>query len=341
MRSISLLLSWLALFTNWEYEDAMRRYLRVSLPFGILDYEGTLRKVAIPEDNSLNYRFTYEDTADTVKPARVVLRRASDADIPLGDKYIGVSDSSTVYRNAVSSVTVAAGSTDDVYLVEIGITKNFGPQELYLWYTSEKESFVIGKLEVFKEVENVKVVKVYEWEPVTYTYGLPGVENPSAWDNITPGSIKALLSDGRTVELTTYCTNGGGFTAKPTQTKTFTLTAQAYSGYEFAEGVSDMVSYKVTVEGKPYEIIQKSGLSTGIHTLEEYRNSPEFTFVSDPGEEVCWCYTLDGEEPHSTIDSETKYGTELKLDLSDLLEQHVAAIKPRECSIWQCSLATV
>lgn len=110
-------------YTDWEYEDTMRRYLRVSLPFGILDYEGTLRKVAIPEDNSLNYRFTYEDTADTVKTASVVLRRDSDADIPLGDKYIGVSDSSTVYRNAVSSVTVAAGSTDDVYLVEIGITK--------------------------------------------------------------------------------------------------------------------------------------------------------------------------------------------------------------------------
>lgn len=307
-------------YTDWEYEDTMRRYLRVSLPFGILDYEGTLRKVAIPEDNSLNYRFTYEDTADTVKTASVVLRRDSDADIPLGDKYIGVSDSSTVYRNAVSSVTVAAGSTDDVYLVEIGITKNFGPQELYLWYTSEKESFVIGKLEVFKEVENVKVVKIYEWEPVTYTYGLPGVENPSAGD-ITPSSIKALLSDGRTVELTTYYTNGGGFTAKPTQTKTFTLTAQAYSGYEFAEGVSDMVSYKVTVEGKPYEVKQTDGLSTGIHTLEEYRNSPEFTFVSDPGEEVSWCYTLDGEEPRSPIDSEIKYGTELKLDLSDLLEQ--------------------
>lgn len=307
-------------YTDWEYEDAMRQYLRVSLPFGILDYEGTLRKVAIPDDNSLDYRFTYEDTADTVKTARVALRRASDADIPLGDKYIGVSDSSTVYRNAVSSVTVAAGGTNDVYLVEIGVTKNFGPQELYLWYTSEEESFVIGKLEVFKEVENVKVVKIYEWEPVTYTYGLPGVENPSAGD-ITPSSIKALLSDGRTVELNTFCANGGGFTAKPTQTKTFTLTAQAYSGYEFAEGVSDMVSYKVTVEGKPYEIIQKSGLSTGIHTLEEYRNSPEFTFVSDPGEEVSWCYTLDGEEPRTPIDSTITFGAELKLDLSDLLEQ--------------------
>lgn len=307
-------------YTDWEYEDAMRRYLRVSLPFGILDYEGTLRKVAIPEDNSLNYRFTYEDTADTVKTASVVLRRDSDADIPLGDKYIGVSDSSTVYRNAVSSVTVAAGSTDDVYLVEIGITKNFGPQELYLWYTSEKESFVIGKLEVFKEVENVKVVKVYDLEPVTYSYGMPEEESKYAWA-IFPKKVKVLLSDGRTVEIGHYDVKDGGLTEKPTQTTTYTLTAQLYDSYEFAEGVSDMVSYKVTVEGKPYEIIQKSGLSTGIHTLEEYRNSPEFTFVSDPGEEVCWCYTLDGEEPHSTIDSETKYGTELKLDLSDLLEQ--------------------
>lgn len=307
-------------YTDWEYEDAMRRYLRVSLPFGILDYEGTLRKVAIPEDNSLNYRFTYEDTADTVKTARVALRRASDADIPLGDKYIGVSDSSTVYRNAVSSVTVAAGGTDDVYLVEIGITKNFGPQELYLWYTSEEESFVIGKLEVFKEVENVKVVKVYDLEPVTYSYGMPEEESKDAW-SIFPGKVKVLLSDGRTVELGRYDVKDGGLTEKPTQTTTYTLTAQLYDSYEFAEGVSNMVSYKVTVEGKPYEIIQKSGRSTGIHTLEEYRNSPEFTFVSDPGEEVCWCYTLDGEEPHSTIDSETKYGTELKLDLSDLLEQ--------------------
>lgn len=307
-------------YTDWEYEDTMRRYLRVSLPFGILDYEGTLRKVAIPEDNSLNYRFTYEDTADTVKTASVVLRRDSDADIPLGDKYIGVSDSSTVYRNAVSSVTVAAGSTDDVYLVEIGITKNFGPQELYLWYTSEKESFVIGKLEVFKEVENVKVVKVYDLEPVTYSYGMPEEESKYAWA-IFPKKVKVLLSDGRTVEIGHYDVKDGGLTEKPTQTTTYTLTAQLYDSYEFAEGVSDMVSYKVTVEGKPYEIIQKSGLSTGIHTLEEYRNSPEFTFVSDPGEEVCWCYTLDGEEPHSTIDSETKYGTELKLDLSDLLEQ--------------------
>lgn len=307
-------------YTDWEYEDAMRQYLRVSLPFGILDYEGTLRKVAIPEDNSLNYRFTYEDTADTVKTASVVLRRDSDADIPLGDKYIGVSDSSTVYRNAVSSVTVAAGSTDDVYLVEIGITKNFGPQELYLWYTSEKESFVIGKLEVFKEVENVKVVKVYDLEPVTYSYGMPEEESKYAWA-IFPKKVKVLLSDGRTVEIGHYDVKDGGLTEKPTQTTTYTLTAQLYDSYEFAEGVSDMVSYKVTVEGKPYEIIQKSGLSTGIHTLEEYRNSPEFTFVSDPGEEVCWCYTLDGEEPHSTIDSETKYGTELKLDLSDLLEQ--------------------
>lgn len=307
-------------YTDWEYEDTMRRYLRVSLPFGILDYEGTLRKVAIPEDNSLNYRFTYEDTADTVKTASVVLRRASDADIPLGDKYIGVSDSSTVYRNAVSSVTVAAGGTNDVYLVEIGVTKNFGPQELYLWYTSEEESFVIGKLEVFKEVENVKVVKVYDLEPVTYSYGMPEEESKYAWA-IFPKKVKVLLSDGRTVEIGHYDVKDGGLTEKPTQTTTYTLTAQLYDSYEFAEGVSDMVSYKVTVEGKPYEIIQKSGLSTGIHTLEEYRNSPEFTFVSDPGEEVCWCYTLDGEEPHSTIDSETKYGTELKLDLSDLLEQ--------------------
>lgn len=307
-------------YTDWEYEDAMRQYLRVSLPFGILDYEGTLRKVAIPDDNSLDYRFTYEDTADTVKTARVALRRASDADIPLGDKYIGVSDSSTVYRNAVSSVTVAAGGTNDVYLVEIGITKNFGPQELYLWYTSEEESFVIGKLEVFKEVENVKVVKVYDLEPVTYSYGMPEEESKYAWA-IFPKKVKVLLSDGRTVEIGHYDVKDGGLTEKPTQTTTYTLTAQLYDSYEFAEGVSDMVSYKVTVEGKPYEIIQKSGLSTGIHTLEEYRNSPEFTFVSDPGEEVCWCYTLDGEEPHSTIDSETKYGTELKLDLSDLLEQ--------------------
>lgn len=307
-------------YTDWEYEDAMRQYLRVSLPFGILDYEGTLRKVAIPDDNSLDYRFTYEDTADTVKTARVALRRASDADIPLGDKYIGVSDSSTVYRNAVSSVTVAAGGTNDVYLVEIGITKNFGPQELYLWYTSEEESFVIGKLEVFKEVENVKVVKVYDLEPVTYSYGMPEEESKYAWA-IFPKKVKVLLSDGRTVEIGHYDVKDGGLTEKPTQTTTYTLTAQLYDSYEFAEGVSDMVSYKVTVQGKPYEIIQKSGLSTGIHTLEEYRNSPEFTFVSDPGEEVCWCYTLDGEEPHSTIDSETKYGTELKLDLSDLLEQ--------------------
>lgn len=307
-------------YTDWEYEDAMRQYLRVSLPFGILDYEGTLRKVAIPDDNSLDYRFTYEDTADTVKTASVVLRRDSDADIPLGDKYIGVSDSSTVYRNAVSSVTVAAGGTNDVYLVEIGITKNFGPQELYLWYTSEEESFVIGKLEVFKEVENVKVVKVYDLEPVTYSYGMPEEESKYAWA-IFPKKVKVLLSDGRTVEIGHYDVKDGGLTEKPTQTTTYTLTAQLYDSYEFAEGVSDMVSYKVTVQGKPYEIIQKSGLSTGIHTLEEYRNSPEFTFVSDPGEEVCWCYTLDGEEPHSTIDSETKYGTELKLDLSDLLEQ--------------------
>lgn len=307
-------------YTDWEYEDAMRQYLRVSLPFGILDYEGTLRKVAIPDDNSLDYRFTYEDTADTVKTARVALRRASDADIPLGDKYIGVSDSSTVYRNAVSSVTVAAGGTNDVYLVEIGVTKNFGPQELYLWYTSEEESFVIGKLEVFKEVENVKVVKVYDLEPVTYSYGMPEEESKYAWA-IFPKKVKVLLSDGRTVEIGHYDVKDGGLTEKPTQTTTYTLTAQLYDSYEFAEGVSDMVSYKVTVQGKPYEIIQKSGLSTGIHTLEEYRNSPEFTFVSDPGEEVCWCYTLDGEEPHSTIDSETKYGTELKLDLSDLLEQ--------------------
>lgn len=307
-------------YTDWEYEDAMRQYLRVSLPFGILDYEGILRMFALKEGNSLNYRFTYEDTADTVKTASVVLRRDSDADIPLGDKYIGVSDSSTVYRNAVSSVTVAAGSTDDVYLVEIGITKNFGPQELYLWYTSEKESFVIGKLEVFKEVENVKVVKVYDLEPVTYSYGMPEEESKYAWA-IFPKKVKVLLSDGRTVEIGHYDVKDGGLTEKPTQTTTYTLTAQLYDSYEFAEGVSDMVSYKVTVEGKPYEIIQKSGLSTGMHTLEEYRNSPEFTFVSDPGEEVCWCYTLDGEEPHSTIDSETKYGTELKLDLSDLLEQ--------------------
>ena len=298
----------------------MRRYLRVSLPFGILDYEGILRMFALDEGNSLDYRFTYEDTADTVKTARVALRRASDADIPLGDKYIGVSDSSTVYRNAVSSVTVAAGGTDDVYLVEIGITKNFGPQELYLWYTSEEESFVIGKLEVFKEVENVKVVKVYDLEPVTYSYGMPEEESKDAW-SIFPEKVKVLLSDGRTVEIGRYDVKDGGLTEKPTQTTTYTLTAQLYDSYEFAEGVSNMVSYKVTVEGKPYEIIQKSGRPTGIHTLEEYRNSPEFTFVSDPGEEVCWCYTLDGEEPHSTIDSETKYGTELKLDLSDLLEQ--------------------
>ena len=307
-------------YTDWEYEDAMRQYLRVSLPFGILDYEGTLRKVAILDDNSLDYRFTYEDTADTVKTARVALRRASDADIPLGDKYIGVSDSSTVYRNAVSSVTVAAGGTNDVYLVEIGVTKNFGPQELYLWYTSEEESFVIGKLEVFKEVENVKVVKVYDLEPVAYSYGMPEEESKDAW-SIFPEKVKVLLSDGRTVEIGRYDVKDGGLTEKPAQTTTYTLTAKLYDSYEFAEGVSDMVSYKVTVEGKPYEIIQKSGRSTGIHTLEEYRNSPEFTFVSDPGEEVSWCYTLDGKEPRNHIDSTMKYGTELKLDLSDLLEQ--------------------
>ena len=307
-------------YTDWEYEDAMRRYLRVSLPFGILDYEGILRMFALNEGNSLDYRFTYEDTADTVRTARVGLKRAPDADIPLGDKYIVVSDSSTVCRNAVSSVTVAASATADVYRVEIGITKNFGPQELYLWYTSEEESFVIGKLEVFKEVENVKVVKVYDLEPVTYSYGMPEEESKDAW-SIFPEKVKVLLSDGRTVELGRYDVKDGGLTEKPTQTTTYTLTAQLYDNYEFAEGVSNTVSYKVTVEGKPYEIIQKSGRSTGIHTLEEYRNSPEFTFVSDPGEEVSWCYTLDGEEPRNDIDSTIKYGTELKLDLSDLLEQ--------------------
>ncbi len=305
-------------YTSWEYEDAMRRYLRVSLPFGILDYEGILRMFALDEGNSLDYRFTYEDTADTVKTARVGLRRAPDADIPLGDKYIVVSDSSTVCRNVVSSVTVAAGATADVYMVEIGITKNFGPQELYLWYTSEEESFVIGKLEVFKEVENVKVVKIYEWEPVTYAYGMPGMENPSAWD-ITPNSIKALLSDGRIVELYTYCANDGGLTAKPKQTTTFTLTAQVYGGYEFAEGVSKMVSYKVTVEGKPYEIIQQSGLPVGNHTLEEYQNSPEFTFVSDTGEEVTWHYMYDdGEESSFSKGIPNKT---MIFDLSYLLEQ--------------------
>ena len=307
-------------YTDWEYEDAMRRYLRVSLPFGILDYEGTLRKVAIPEDNSLNYRFTYEDTADTVKTAEIDLKKAPDADVVFSDKNFVVSDSSTVCRNAVSSVTVTAGGTTDFYIAEIGITKNFGPQELYLWYTSEKESFVIGKLEVFKEVENVKVVKVYDLEPVTYSYGMPEEESKDAW-SIFPEKVKVLLSDGRTVEIGRYDVKDGGLTEKPAQTTTYTLTAKLYDSYEFAEGVSDMVSYKVTVEGKPYEIIQKSGRSTGIHTLEEYRNSPEFTFVSDPGEKVSWCYTLDGKEPRNYIDSTMKYGTELKLDLSDLLEQ--------------------
>lgn len=306
-------------YTSWEYEDAMRQYLRVSLPFGTLDYEGTLRQVAILDDNSLNYQFTYEDTADTVKTAQIALLKSLSMDGAISNETIVVSDSSMVCRNAVDTTEVSGG-TSGAYWVEIGITKNFGPQELYLWYTSEEESFVIGKLEVFKEVENVKVVKIYEWEPVTYTYGMPGMENPSAWD-ITPNSIKALLSDGRIVELYTYCANDGGLTAKPKQTTTFTLTAQVYGGYEFAEGVSNTVSYKVTVEGKPYEIIQQSGLPVGNHTLEEYQNSPEFAFVSDTGEEVIWYYTLDGREPRTPIESRTTFGAELKLDLFNLLEQ--------------------
>ncbi len=305
-------------YTDWEYEDAMRQYLRVSLPFGILDYEGILRMFALKEGNSLNYRFTYEDTADTVKTASVVLRRDSDADIPLGDKYIGVSDSSTVYRNAVSSVTVAAGSTEDIYLVEIGITKNFGPQELYLWYTSEKESFVIGKLEVFKEVENVKVVKVYDLEPVAYSYGMPEEESKDAW-SIFPEKVKVLLSDGRTVEIGRYDVKDGGLTEKPAQTTTYTLTAKLYDSYEFADGVSDMVSYKVTVEGKPYEIIQQSGLPAGTHTLEEYKNSREFVFVSDTGEEVTWHYMYDDGEQSSF--SEGISNKTMVFDLPYLLEQ--------------------
>lgn len=307
-------------YTDWEYEDAMRQYLRVSLPFGTLDYEGTLRQVAILDDNSLEYQFTYEDTADTVKTAQIALLKSLSMDGAISNETIVVSDSSTVCRNAVSSVTVTAGGTTDFYIAEIGITKNFGPQELYLWYTSEEESFVIGKLEVFKEVENVKVVKVYDLEPVTYSYGMSEEESKDAW-SIFPEKVKVLLSDGRTVEIGRYDVKDGGLTEKPAQTTTYTLTAKLYDSYEFAEGVSDMVSYKVTVEGKPYEIIQKSGRSTGIHTLEEYRNSPEFTFVSDPGEEVSWCYTLDGEEPRTSIDSTITFGAELKLDLSDLLEQ--------------------
>ena len=58
------------------------------------------------------------------------------------------------------------------------------------------------------------------------------------------------------------------------------MTAKLYDSYEFADGVSDMVSYKVTVEGKPYEIIQQSGLPAGTHTLEEYKNNKD-RLVSD------------------------------------------------------------
>lgn len=306
-------------YTSWEYEDAMRRYLSVSLPFGTLDYEGTLRQVAILDDNSLEYQFTYEDTADTVKTAQIALLKSLSMDGAISNETIVVSDSSTVCRNAVDTTEVSGG-TSGAYWVEIGITKNFGPQELYLWYTSEEESFVIGKLEVYKEVENVKVVKVYDLEPVTYSYGMPEEEFKDAW-SIFPKKVKVLLSDGRTVEIGHYYPNDGGLTAEPGQTTIYTLTAQLYDSYEFAEGVSNTVSYKVTVEGKPYEIIQQSGLPVGNHTLEEYQNSPEFTFVSDTGEEVIWYYTLDGREPRTPIESRTTLGAELKLDLFNLLEQ--------------------
>ena len=203
-------------------------------------------------------------------------------------------------------------------MVEIGITKNFGPQELYLWYTSEKESFVIGKLEVFKEVENVKVVKVYDLEPVAYSYGMPEEESKDAW-SIFPEKVKVLLSDGRTVEIGRYDVKDGGLTEKPAQTTTYTLTAKLYDSYEFADGVSDMVSYKVTVEGKPYEIIQQSGLPAGTHTLEEYKNSREFVFVSDTGEEVTWHYMYDDGEQSSF--SEGISNKTMVFDLPYLLEQ--------------------
>lgn len=233
-------------YTNWEYEEVLRDFLRVSLPFGILDSEGGLRKIAILEDTYLEYQFTYEDAADIVRLAEVVLTRAPDADIVLSEKNIVASDSGTVCRNVVNTVTVSEGDTEDSYMVEIGITKNFGPQELYLWYTSEKESFVIAKLDVYQEVEEIKIVKVYDLEPVTYSYGMPEVENLEAYA-IFPATVKVLLSDGRQLDLKRGYPDDGGLTAQPEQTTTFTLTAEIYTGYEFAEGVSNTVSYQVSL----------------------------------------------------------------------------------------------
>lgn len=305
-------------YTNWEYEEVLRDFLRVSLPFGILDSEGVLRKIAILEDTYLEYQFTYEDAADIVRLAEVVLTKAPDADIVLSEKNIVASDSGTVCRNVVNTVTVSEGDTEDSYTVEIGITKNFGPQELYLWYTSEKESFVIAKLDVYQEVEEIKIVKVYDLEPVTYSYGMPEVENPEAYA-IFPATVKVLLSDGRQLELKRGYPDDGGLTACPEQTTTFTLTAEIYTGYEFAEGVSNTVSYQVTVVGKPYEIKQTDGLAAGVHPLSVYEENPEFVFESDTGDSVTWYSTFDDVEPDQFDGSSPM--KEMVFDLSYILKE--------------------
>lgn len=285
------------------------KYLSAELPYGVLDYEGVLRRIAIYDEDTLQYVFQDEDEPALIRSDNIFLWVPTSFEHYVSNGDIVASDSSTVCRNSGASVEVAATGTS-YYKVTVGIHKTFSPTELYLWYNAKGESFLIGKLKVDKAIEGVQVVEVYGWEPVTYANGMPG-ETDLSPDGIFPRTVKARLSNGREVELDTWYSYGETqeFDAFPKETTTYKLKGTIGSAYAFAEGVSKEIFYQVTVEGQPHATRQTEGLSEGAHTRSEYEENPRLVFESAVGEATSWCFTSDGSDPKT---SETRKNTPTK-----------------------------
>lgn len=303
-----------------ELEELSHR-IYVELPFGMLDSYGFLRTILVYGEDWLEFLFTYSDSVQSVRTTDISLVVAMEDGNEITDKSFALSDSREVCRNVVDSLKVDIGERKDVNL-KVGITKGFGPKKLYLWYTSEKESYVIGEFDVYKSLEEVEIVKILGWEPVTYEHGLPGVISPYSYV-IFPDTVKALLSDGTTVELSTYLKDDGGFRIDPAETTTYYMrgTVSERYGCKFPEGVSNEIVYEVTVKGTPYEINVKEGLASGIYTRETYLEQPELTLTNPYGKEVNWGYTLDGTDPRNGSHTIWVTGKEFRINIQDILQE--------------------
>lgn len=298
------------------------KYLKAELPFGVLDYVGVLRQIAIYDEDTLQYAFQDEDEPTLIRSDDIFLWVPTSFKHYISNGDIVASDSSTVCRNSGASVEVAATGTS-YYKVTVGIHKNFSPTELYLWYNANKESFLIGKLKVDKAIEGVRVVEVYGWEPVTYANGMPGEADPSP-EGIFPQEVKARLSNGREVELGTWYSYGETqeFDAFPKETTTYQLKGTISSDYAFAEGVSKEIFYQVTVEGQPHAMRQTEGLSEGAHTRSEYEENPRLVFESAVGEATSWCFTRDGSDPKTSETRENSPTKEFIYNLNYAMEKN-------------------